>query len=187
MLPQDAKIAILAANGVSQRDISGPREVLEKAGMSLLIVSPQEVEVKACDSSESGVRFKVDIHVNAAEANEFHGLIIPGGDHIEELFQDPYAVSFVRQFFNSGKVVGALNQGPKIIVLADVAHGRKLTGSQDVKNALQSAGAIWVDEEVVVDNGLITVSNADVHMDFFCHRFLEELRQGIHQRTETVI
>lgn len=178
----DLRVAILTEHGFEQSELTAPREAMEKAGVKVEVVSPQPDEVKAWDKDNWGIRVKVDRHLHDANPDDYDGLVLPGGViNPDQLRLNPEAVDFVKRFFASGKPIAAICHGPQTLINAQVVQGRKLTSYPSLRIDLQNAGAEWVDEEVVVDNGLVT-SRTPHDLPAFNKKLLEELREGIHAR-----
>ena len=124
----------------------------------------------------------MDVPLNEANAEDFDALVLPGGvmnpDHLR---RDPQVLEFVKSFFNAGKPVGAICHGPWTLIDAGVVRGRKMTSYETIQTDLKNAGAHWVDEEVVVDNGLVTSRKPD-DLPAFNAKLIEEIAEGVHQR-----
>ncbi|BBZ36044.1 type 1 glutamine amidotransferase domain-containing protein [Mycolicibacterium confluentis] len=163
------RIAILATNGVERRELEEPRAAVSDAGAEVELLSLELGSIVARDHDlEPAGEFSVDREVGAATVDEFDGLIIPGGTvNADKLRLDGAAVSFVRDFVQSGKPVGVICHGPWTLVEAGVASGRTLTSYPSLRTDLRNAGATVVDEEVVVDGNLITSRNPD-DLPAFC-------------------
>ena len=174
------KVAILVADGFEQSELEQPRAALEEAGAETQIVSPEKDQVKGWDHDKFGDAFKVDVKLKSANANDYDALLLPGGVmNPDKLRTLPEAVSFVRSFFEAGKPVAAICHGPQILIEANVVQGRKLTSYPSVKTDLINAGAEWVDEKVVIDQGLVTSRRPD-DIPYFNAKMLEEFAEGIH-------
>jgi len=153
----DMRIAILVAEGFEQVELTEPRKALDDAGARTLIVSPAVDHVQGWHHFEKGDRFRVDVPLTTARAEEFDALLLPGGVvNPDQLRINTSAVEFVRAFFNAGKPVAAICHGPWTLIDAGVARGRKMTSWPSLKADLTNAGAAWVDEEVVCEQGLVT-------------------------------
>jgi protease I len=186
-LLSDIRVAILADDGVNQSELASTREQLEKAGVKVSVVSSRPVEVKAWDNNDWGIRIKVDLPLNAVSTENFEGLLIHGGiSQADNLMASVLAINLVRQFFSGGKIVGAVGEGVLVLVSAEAVEGRQVTAPISLKENITTSGGVWVDEDVVSDNGLVTC-RCEERIDRFNKVFLEELRQGVHQRTETII
>lgn len=174
------KVAILVADGFEEIELSSPKEALEDAGAETQIVSPAEKKVKAWDETDWGSKYKVDVPLAEANSEDFDALLLPGGvlnpDHLR---LEPKAIQFIREFFDAGKPVAAICHGPWTLVDAGVAKGRRMTSYPSIKNDLKNAGAEWVDQEVVVDNGLVT-SRKPADLPAFNQKVIEEFGEGVH-------
>jgi protease I len=174
------RIAILATEGFEQSELEKPREALEHAGASTEIISPKAGQIRAWAETEFGDVFEVDVPLDAADPENYDGLLLPGGVlNPDKLRLEPDAVEFVRTFFAAGKPVAAICHGPQMLIEADVVRGRKLTSYPSVKRDLVNAGATWVDEPVVVDNGLVTSRRPD-DIPMFNDKMIEEFAEGHH-------
>jgi protease I len=174
-------IAILAADGVEQVELEKPREAVEEAGGQTELLSIAEGEIQAMNHDiDKGDTFPVDKLVGDASVDDYAGLILPGGTvNPDNLRVDENATSFVRDFFKTGKPVGAICHGPWTLIDAGVAEGRTLTSYPSIRTDLRNAGATVVDEEVVTDEGLVTSRNPD-DLPAFCAKIVEEFAEGAH-------
>lgn len=178
-------VAILVADGFEQSEMTEPRKALEKAGARTALISPNDDKVKGWTKGNWGKEFEVDLPLSDASPGDYDGLLLPGGvKNPDTLRMDEEAVEFVREFFNSGKPVAAICHGPWTLINAGVVAGRKMTSYESISMDLKNAGAEWVDEEVVVDNGLVTSRKPD-DIPAFSAKFIEELREGRHERGRT--
>jgi protease I len=179
---QGQKIAILAADGVEQVELEQPRDAVEQAGAETELLSLEAGEIQAMNSDINPAdTFSVDKIVGDASVDDYAGLIVPGGAvNPDNLRMDRDAVSFVQEFFKTGKPVGVICHGPWILVEADVARGRTLTSYPSIRTDLRNAGANVVDQEVVTDQGLVTSRSPD-DLPAFCSKILEEFAEGEHQ------
>jgi protease I len=181
---QRKRVAILTENGFEQVELTSPKEALEKAGHEVHIVSPQKGKVKGWDHDHWGIELPVDKHVSEVTAEDYDALLLPGGVlNPDKLRMDQDAVVLVKEFFNSGKVIAAICHGPQTLIEADVVEGRQLTSYPSIKRDLVNAGAIWVDQEVVTDSGLVT-SRRPADLKAFNAKFLEEISEGRHDRKQ---
>jgi protease I len=177
------KVAILATDGFEQDELLSPLEALRDAGADVQVVSPSEAsKIKGWKNTDWGKKVKVDVPLNEANGEEFDALVLPGGvmnpDHLR---RDPLVLDFVKSFFKAGKPVGAICHGPWTLIDAGVVRGRKMTSYASIQTDLKNAGANWVDEEVVVDNGLVTSRKPD-DLPAFNAKLIEEIAEGIHER-----
>ncbi len=176
------KVAILVADGFEQVELTGPKEALEKAGAKAEIISPAGETVKGWDTTKWGKTFRVDVPLKKAKADDYDALLLPGGVmNPDKLRMDQKAVQFCREFFDAGKPVAAICHGPWTLINAGVVEGRRMTSWPSVKTDLENAGADWVDEQVVVDNGLVT-SRKPADISVFNRKMIEEFCEGVHDR-----
>jgi len=175
------KIAFLATDGVEQSELTEPWKAVEQEGGTPELVSLEEGEIQGVEHDlEKRDTFKVDATVAAAEPSDYDGLVLPGGvASPDKLRADENAVDFVRSFVEARKPVAAICHGPWTLVEAGVVDGREMTSYPSIQTDLKNAGANWVDEEVVVDNGLVT-SRSPRDLDAFCSKVVEEMCEGVH-------
>lgn len=174
-------IAILATDGVEQIELTSPRDVLHDAGAETVLISIKNGEIKAWNNKDWGESFFVDLHIDQASAKDFDGLLLPGGVmNPDKLRMNEQAVTFVKEFFQAKKPVAAICHGPWLLAEAKVVQDRTITGYPSIQTDLVNAGAIWVDKEVVVDQGLVTSRNPD-DLPEFNHKMVEEFSEGIHE------
>ncbi len=176
------KIAIIATDGVEQAELETPRKAVEKAGATAELLSLQTGEIQAMNSDiEPASKFKVDKAIGDASAADYDGLILPGGTvNADRLRMDGDVISFVQEFFKSGKPVGVICHGPWTLVEADLVDGRTLTSFPSLRTDIRNAGGNVVDEEVVVDQGLVSSRNPD-DLPAFCAKIVEEFAEGKHK------
>ena len=157
------RIAVLVANeGVEEVELTEPMAALREAGAETELLAPEAGEVQAFDHLDKGETFKVDRTVADADADDYDGLVLPGGvANPDQLRTREEAVEFVRAFFDAGKPVGAICHAPWTLVEAGVLGGRTVTSWPSLETDLRNAGAEWVDEEVHVDQGLVTSRKPD--------------------------
>lgn len=172
------KVAILAAEGFEQAELTEPRKALQDAGAQTQVVSPAKGEVQGWKHFDKGERIKVDVPLEQADAGEYDALLLPGGvANPDQLRMMPKAVQFVRAFFETGKPVAAICHGPWTLIDAGVVRGRTLTSWPSLKTDLINAGAIWVDQEVCVDHGLVS-SRKPADIPAFNRKMIEEFAGG---------
>jgi protease I len=176
------KIAIIATDGVEQVELEDPREAVQHAGARTELLSPQTGEIQAMNSDiEPASKFKVDKSIGDASAADYDGLILPGGTvNADRLRMEDAVLSFVQEFFKSGKPVGVICHGPWTLVEADLVDGRTLTSFPSLRTDIRNAGGNVVDEEVVVDQGLVSSRNPD-DLPAFCAKIVEEFAEGKHE------
>jgi deglycase len=177
-------IAFLATNGYEESELKKPWQALRDAGADTKLVSLEEGEIKALNEQElePGATHPVDLTVEEASADDFDGLVLPGGVmNPDKLRMDENAVNFVQQFFEQGKPVGAICHGPWTLVEAGVVRGRTLTSFPSIQADVRNAGGTWVDEEVHVDQGLVTSREPD-DLPAFNAKLIEEFAEGRHEQ-----
>jgi len=174
------RIAILVENGFEQVELTKPKQALEDAGARTDIVSPSSGKVKGWNFTEWGDEFQVDVPLEKAKPNNYDALLLPGGvmnpDHLRTNRQ---ALEFVKAFFDAGKPVAAICHGPWTLIDAGVVKGRKLTSYESIQTDLKNAGAQWVDQEVVVDRGIVSSRKPD-DIPAFNRKMIEEIAEGAH-------
>lgn len=178
------RVAILVTNGFEQVELTGPKEALEAAGAETEIVSPAEKKVRGWEGEDEdwGSKFKIDVPLAEANARNYDALLLPGGVmNPDKLRLEPQAIEFIRQFVNSGKPIGAICHGPWTLIEAGAVRGRRMTSYPSIKTDLINAGANWVDEEAVVDNGIVT-SRKPSDIPAFNRKLIEEISEGVHAR-----
>jgi protease I len=175
-------IAFLVANeGVEQVELTEPWKAVEQAGGTPELISIEPGQVQAFNHLDKADTFGVDRTVGEADASRYDGLVLPGGvANPDFLRADDEAVAFVRAFFDDAKPVAAICHGPWTLIDAGVVKGRTLTSWPSIKTDLRNAGATWVDEEVHVDEGLVTSRNPD-DLPAFCAKLVEEFCEGKHE------
>jgi len=174
------KVAILVADGFEQIEMTEPRKALEAAGAAPQIVSPSDGRVKGWDMKGWGDTYPVDVPLDRANSDDYDALLLPGGVmNPDKLRMNPKAVQFVRDFFNAGKPIAAICHGPWTLIEAGAVRGRRVTSYPSLRTDLKNAGANWVDQDVVVDNGLVTSRKPD-DIPAFNRKMIEEFREGGH-------
>lgn len=175
------KVAILVADGFEQVELTDPQKALEGAGATTWIVSPAKNTVQGWKHDDRADLIEVDVPLSIARSMDYGALLLPGGVKNPDVLRTiPRAVEFVRGFFDRGRPVAAICHGPWTLVEADVVRDRTLTSWPSLKTDLKNAGADWVDEEVVNDEGLIT-SRKPADLPAFNQRMIEEFA-AIHSR-----
>ena len=174
------KVAILVADGFEQVEMTCPRKVLNQKGATTHVISPNKNVVRGWSHLDWGERHTVDVPLTLARADYYDALLLPGGVlGMDSLRMNARAVEFVKSFFSSGKPVAAICHGPQILIDADVVLGRVLTSYTAIKNDLETAGARWIDQEVVTDNGLITSRTTD-DLSAFTTAMVKEFNMEFH-------
>ena len=177
---QGKKIAFIATDMVEEVELTRPWEAVEEAGGQPELVSIETGEIQAFNHYDKSKTYKVDRDFSTARVDDYDGLVIPGGvGNPDTMRAEHDAVEFVRSFFEAGKPVAVICHGPWMLVEADVVRGRKVTSWPSIKTDIQNAGGNWVDEEVVVDQGLVTSRKPD-DLPAFCKKLVEEFCEGVH-------
>jgi protease I len=175
------KVAILVASGFEQVEMTEPRKALNEAGAETKIVSPKSGQIQGMHHADKGEKFDVDLSLDEARPEEFDALMIPGGlFNPDELRANEDALEFTRHFFDERKPVAAICHGPWLLIDAGVVRGRALTSWPHIKTDVKNAGGKWVNEEVVVDNGLVTSRKPD-DIPAFNQKMIEEFCEGRHK------
>jgi len=175
------RVAILATNGFEESELREPKAALEKAGAEVHIISEESGEIKGWADGNWSNSYKVDKTLNEVSQSDYNALMLPGGViNPDKLRRNETAVKFVKSFFENHKPVAAICHGPQILAEADVLKGRKITSFSSIKRDMINAGANWVDEEVVVDEGLVT-SRTPNDLKAFNDKLVEEVYEGKHE------
>ncbi|KPN21871.1 MULTISPECIES: type 1 glutamine amidotransferase domain-containing protein [Arthrobacter] len=174
------KVAFLLTDGVEQVELTSPWEAVKEAGGSPVLVSPSSGSIQGFNGVDKGDTFSVDLDVADANASDFDALVLPGGVvNADYLRVNKDAQKFARDFFEAGKPVAAICHGPWLLIDAEVVKGRDLTSFHTLATDLRNAGANWSDEEVVVDQGLVTSRTPD-DLEAFNAKVVEEISEGQH-------
>lgn len=177
---QGRKVAVLATDGFEQVELTKPVEALKKAGAKVHVVSPKGGQIQGYNHHDRGDQVPVDRELSQVSAQEYQALVLPGGViNPDQLRLDEAAIDFIRDFVRSEKPIAAICHGPWTLIDAGAVDGRKMTSWPSLKTDLRNAGAEWVDQEVVVDGGLVTSRNPD-DLPAFCAKMIEEFAEGRH-------
>lgn len=183
---KEKKVAILTENGFEEIELTSPKKALEEAGAEVFIVSPQKDKVKAWAHDHWSIELAVDVALEDADPEDYDALLIPGGVmNPDKLRLNQDAVDFADAFLAVGKPVAAICHGPQLLIETGRLAGRTVTSYPSIKTDLQNAGAQWIDEEVVVDNGLVT-SRSPKDLPAFNEKMLEEFAEGVHAEHELI-
>ena len=181
---QGKTIAFLVANeGAEQIELTEPWRAVEEAGGRPMLIAPDSnKKVQAFNHLDKADSFAVDMSTGEANANEFDGLVLPGGvANPDQLRMDKPAIEFIQEMFKAKKPVAVICHGPWTLVEAGVLKGRTVTSWPSVRTDIRNAGGTWVDEEVHVDNGLVSSRKPD-DLPAFCRKMVEEFAEGTHRR-----
>ena len=176
------RIAFLFTEGVEQVELTEPLEAVRAAGGDAHLISLEKGEVQMFNHLDKGETINAEYAVADVDASDYDGLVVPGGvANPDQLRSDEDAMRFVRGFFEQDKPTGIICHGPWVLIEAGVARGRTLTSWPSLKTDLRNAGAEWVDEEVHVDNGMVTSRKPD-DLPAFCEKIVEEFCEGRHEQ-----
>jgi protease I len=179
------RVAIVATDGFEQDELLKPRQALDEAGAKTQVISPKADKVKGWEYTEWGTEVPVDRQVGQANPDDYDALMLPGGvmnpDHLR---MDMISVRFVESFVQTGKPIAAICHGPQTLIEAGAVRGRRLTSFPSIKTDLRNAGAEWLDQEVVVDQGLVTSRKPD-DIPAFNRKMIEEFAEGRHPSRQT--
>jgi protease I len=176
----DRKVAILTEEGFEQVELTSPKQALEAAGARVEVISPKIGRIKAWDKTNWGIEINVDKQLDSVSPDDYDALVLPGGVlNPDKLRQNKEAVAFVSAFLDEGKPVAAICHGPQMLIETGMIGGRTLTSYPSLQTDLKNAGAHWIDQEVVVDNGLIT-SRTPADLEAFNRKAIEEIAEGTH-------
>lgn len=179
---QGKRIAFLATNGFEQVELTQPWQSMKEAGAEVELLAPKSGEIYGMNHLDKADTFPVTRAVADADPTDYDGLVLPGGvANPDALRMDEKSVRFVRAFFEQSKPVAAICHGPWTLVEANVVKGRTLTSWPSLKTDISNAGGTWVDEEVHVDQGLVT-SRKPGDLQAFCNKAIEEFAEGRHQQ-----
>lgn len=169
------RVAILATNGFEESELFEPKRALEEKGAIVHIISTESGRIKAWNHGNWSKEIEVNYNVKNAREDDYDALFLPGGViNPDKLRRDARAVEFVQNFMTENKLVAAICHGPQLLIEADAVEGRRMTSFSSIKKDLINAGADWVDEEVVVDNNLIT-SRSPKDLEAFNMKLVEEV------------
>lgn len=174
------KVAVLATDGFEQAELEKPVEALKNAGAQVEVVAPHGGEIQGYNHHDKGRTVPVDRELAEADAEQYDAIVLPGGViNPDQLRLEPKAIDFVRSFAEAGKPIAAICHGPWTLINAEAVDGKKMTSWPSLEVDLKNAGAEWVDQEVVVDDGLVTSRKPD-DLPAFCAKMIEEFAEGRH-------
>jgi protease I len=176
------RVAILATDGFEQLELTEPKRALEAAGVTVDVVSLKSGSIRAWNETDWGLRVRVDRELKDAKADDYDALVLPGGVmNPDKLRREERVQKFVRALYDAGKPIAAICHAPWTLIDAGIAAGRRMTSYPSLQTDLKNAGADWIEEEVVVDNGLIT-SRKPEDLPAFNQKLLQEIGEGVHAR-----
>ena len=179
---RDARILIIATDGFEQLELTVPRDELRKAGAKVEVATPTGSSIRGWDKTDWGESAPADLKIADAKPDDYQALVLPGGViNPDKLRVDADAMRVVKAFLERGKLVAAICHAPWLLVQADAVRGRKMTSFKSVRKDVENAGANWVDEEVVVDKGVVTSRNPG-DLKAFVPKIIEEIEAGRYSR-----
>ena len=172
------RVAVLATDGFEQSELEKPVEALKAAGATVEVVSPKTGQIQGMEHQDKGRMAVVDRELKNARSSDYDALVLPGGvANPDSLRLEPAAIAFVRSFAEAKKPIAAICHGPWTLINAEAVHGRRMTSWPSLEADLKNAGADWVDQEVVVDRGMVT-SRKPSDLPAFCAKMIEEFAEG---------
>jgi len=181
---KSSRILIIATNGFEQKELEVPRDELRARGARVDVATPDGKQIMGWDRTDWGRPAKADLKIADAKMEDYNALVIPGGViNPDKLRIDEDAMAVVRAFLDAGKVVAAVCHGPWLLVQADALKGRQATSWPSLRKDMENAGAKWLDEKVVVDNGIVT-SRKPEDLEAFVAKIAEEIEEGKHYRRQ---
>jgi protease I len=175
------KVAILATDGFEQSELETPLKELKNAGATVEIVSLKKGKIKGWKENNWGEEIEVDKILDEVKSDEYDALVLPGGAlNPDTLRSNEDAVNFAADFLEEGKPLAAICHGPWTLIESGLLQGRRMTSYKSIRTDMINAGVSWVDEEVVVDNGLVT-SRSPKDLPAFCKKMIEEIKEGVHE------
>jgi protease I len=179
---QEKTVAFLTAQeGIEEVELTQPWKAVQDAGGTPKLIAPEAGEIQAFNHLDKSANYPVDEALADADPDSYDALVLPGGvANPDQLRTDKRAIQFVQAIFSAGKPVGVICHGPWTLVEADLVDGRKLTSWPSLQTDIRNAGGEWVDEEVVVDQGLVSSRKPD-DLPAFCAKIVEEFAEGRHE------
>lgn len=175
---------LTAQEGIEEVELTEPWKAVKDAGATPKLIAPESGEIQAFNHLDKSSTYTVDQSLEDADPDDYDALVLPGGvANPDQLRTDERAIQFVQQIFAAGKPVGVICHGPWTLVEADLVRGRKLTSWPSLQTDIRNAGGEWVDEEVVVDEGLVSSRKPD-DLPAFCAKIVEEFAEGRHQTAQ---
>jgi deglycase len=179
---KEKTVAFLTAQeGVEEVELTQPWKAVQDAGGTPKLIAPEAGEIQAFNHLDKSATYPVDEALADADPDSYDALVLPGGvANPDRLRTDMRAVRFIQSIFSAGKPVGVICHGPWTLVEADLVRGRKLTSWPSLQTDIRNAGGDWVDQEVVVDQGLVSSRKPD-DLPAFCAKIIEEFTEGRHE------
>jgi protease I len=178
-------VAVVATDGFEQSELTEPVKALKSEGAEVHVIAPNAGEIQGMQHDEKGQKVRVDKTLGEVDAGDYDALVLPGGvANPDRLRLEREAIAFIRRFVEDDKPIAAICHGPWTLIDAGGVEGRRMTSWPSLKCDLKNAGAQWVDEEVVVDNGLVT-SRKPADLPAFCAKTIEEIAEGRHGRARS--
>ncbi len=183
---KDKKIAILTDNGFEEVELTNPKQALEESGATVHIISLQD-KVTAWNHDHWSIELTTDVNLKNAKPEDYDALMIPGGViNPDTMRRQKEYVDFASAFINNGKPVAAICHGPQLLIETGALKGRTITSFPSIKTDVENAGAEWKDEEVVVDNGLVT-SRSPKDLAAFNEKMTKEFAKAIHSTANSFV
>ena len=177
---QGRKVAVLATDGFEQVELTKPVEALKAEGAEVEVVAPKGGQIQGFNHHDKGQTVPVDRELSQADAATYDAIVLPGGViNPDALRLEPKAIDFIRSFAQAGKPIAAICHGPWTLINAEAVQGKRMTSWPSLEADLRNAGVQWVDQEVVVDQGLVTSRKPD-DLPAFCAKMVEEFAEGVH-------
>jgi protease I len=178
----DAKILIIATHGFEQSELEFPRDQLRVKGATVHVATPDGKAIKGWEGSDWGREAEADLSFDAIDVSDYDALVLPGGQINPDLLRvDARAIETIKGFAHDGKVIAAVCHAPWLLVEAGLAKGRQMTSYPSIKTDVMNAGATWVDQSAVADDGIVTSRNPNDLKDFVA-KIVEEIEEGRHER-----
>lgn len=178
------RVAIITDHGFEEDELTSPKKALEEAGYAVSIISKQKGKVKGWKDGNWSIELQVDADIESESPENYDALVIPGGViNPDQMRRQEAYIKFAKHFMEEAKPLAAICHGPQLLIETGLLNGREMTSFASIKTDLKNAGVSWRDEEVVVDNGLVT-SRSPKDLPAFNKKMLEEIREGKHQPSE---
>ncbi|PRH89299.1 protease [Labrys okinawensis] len=183
---RQARILILATHGFEQSELVEPRDQLRNIGAEVDVATPDGLPIRGWNATDWGETVEADLKIGEARPEDYDALVLPGGVmNPDKLRTDDTAIDTVRNFIDTGKVVAAICHAPWLLVQADAIRGRDVTSYQSIRRDVENAGGLWMDRDVVADNGIVT-SRGPQDIPAFVAKIVEEIQEGLHHRARAI-